>query len=63
MNILSSVIYIFKLFTPYIFQNYINDVDLVEKGLYFDIFAYNNNNNNNNKNNSINEMESIYIKL
>ena len=51
MNILSGVIYIFKLFNPYIYENYINDIDLIEKGLYFDVFSYKYsiNSNNNSK--------------
>ena len=40
MNILSSVIHIFRLFNTYIDERNINYSDLIEKGLYFDSINY-----------------------
>ncbi len=42
MNILSSVIHIFRFFNTYINERNINYSDLIEKGLYFDSINYNN---------------------
>jgi len=41
MNILSSVIHIFRFFNTYIDERNINYSDLIEKGLYFDSINYN----------------------
>ena len=40
MNILSSVIYIFRFFNTYNDERNINYSDLIEKGLYFDSNNY-----------------------
>ena len=40
MNILSSVIHIFRLFNTYNDERNINYSDLIEKGLYFDSNNY-----------------------
>ena len=40
MNILSSVIHIFRLFNTYNDERNINYSDLIEKGLYFDSINY-----------------------
>ena len=40
MNILSSVIHIFRFFNTYIDERNINYSDLIEKGLYFDSINY-----------------------
>ena len=40
MNILSSVIHIFKIFNTYNDERNINYSDLIEKGLYFDSINY-----------------------
>ena len=42
MNILSSVIHIFRFFNTYINERNINYSDLIEKGLYFDSINYKN---------------------
>ena len=42
MNILSSVIHIFRFFNTYINERNINYSDLLEKGLYFDSINYKN---------------------
>lgn len=42
MNILSSVIHIFRFFNTYINKRNINYSDLIEKGLYFDSINYKN---------------------
>jgi hypothetical protein len=42
MNILSSVIHIFRFFNTYIDERNINYSDLIEKGLYFDSINYKN---------------------
>lgn len=40
MNILSSVIHIFRFFNTYNDERNINYIDLIEKGLYFDSNNY-----------------------
>lgn len=40
MNIISSVIHIFRFFNTYIDERNINYIDLIEKGLYFDSNNY-----------------------
>ena len=40
MNVLSSVIHIFRFFNTYINERNINYSDLIEKGLYFDSNNY-----------------------
>ena len=40
MNILSSVIHIFRVFNTYNDERNINYIDLIEKGLYFDSNNY-----------------------
>lgn len=62
MNILSSVIHIFKIFNTYNDERNINYSDLIEKGLYFDSINYKDEGYIEIKTPK-NTIESIYIKI
>ena len=56
MNILSSVIHIFNIFSTYIHEKNINYSDLMEKGMYFL-------SNNYKDYHEIKNIESVYINI